>query len=207
MSELIVVAFDDPNKADEVLTEVRKLQREYLIDLEDAVVAVRRPDGSIQLKQSVNLVGMTAASGGLWGALWGTLVGMLFLNPLVGFAVGTLVGAGTGALAGALTDYGIPDDFVRELAQTLKPNSSAIFILERKMQPEKVLADLSQFKGRVLRTSLSPEQEARLQAALSGLNPSSSSAQAQTQSNGNAQGQGQRPPGQAEPGQAQPART
>jgi uncharacterized membrane protein len=201
MSELIVVAFDDPNKADEVLTELRKLQREYLIDLEDAVVAVRRPDGSVQLKQSVNLVGMTAASGGLWGALWGTLVGILFLNPLVGFAVGTLVGAGTGALAGALTDYGIPDDFVRELAQTLKPNSSAIFFLERKMQPEKVLADLARFKGRVLRTSLSPEQEARLQAALSGLGPSAGPAQ----TDGNTQAQP--PPGQAQTGQAQPAQT
>ena len=201
MSELIVVAFDDPNRADEVLTELRKLQREYLIDLEDAVVAVRRPDGSVQLKQSVNLVGMTAASGGLWGALWGTLVGILFLNPLVGFAVGTLVGAGTGALSGALTDYGIPDDFVRELAQTLKPNSSAIFFLERKMQPEKVLADLARFKGRVLRTSLSPEQEARLQAALSGLGPSA----AQAQTAGNAQAQP--PPGQAQTGQAQPAQT
>ena len=201
MSELIVVAFDDPNRADEVLTELRKLQREYLIDLEDAVVAMRRPDGSIQLKQSVNLVGMTAASGGLWGALWGTLVGILFLNPLVGFAVGTLVGAGTGALAGALTDYGIPDDFVRELAQTLKPNSSAIFFLERKMQPEKVLADLARFKGRVLRTSLSPEQEARLQAALSGLGTSG----AQTQTDG--QAQAQPPPGQSQTGQAQSAPT
>ena len=69
MAELIVVAFDDPNKADEVLHELRTLQREYLIDLEDAVVAVRRPDGKVQLKQSVNLVGTTAASGGLWGAL------------------------------------------------------------------------------------------------------------------------------------------
>jgi uncharacterized membrane protein len=201
MSELIVVAFDDPNKADEALTELRKLQREYLIDLEDAVVAVRRPDGLVQLKQSVNLVGMTAASGGLWGALWGTLVGILFLNPLVGFAVGTLVGAGTGALAGALTDYGIPDDFVRELAQTLKPNSSAIFFLERKMQPEKVLADLARFQGRVLRTSLSPEQEARLQAALSGLGPSAGPAQ----TDGDAQAQP--PPGQSQTGQAQPART
>jgi hypothetical protein len=78
MSELIVVAFDDPNKADEVLNELRALQREYLIDLEDAVVAVRRPDGKVQLKQSVNLVGMSAASGGLFGAFWGTRVGLLF---------------------------------------------------------------------------------------------------------------------------------
>jgi uncharacterized membrane protein len=169
MSELIVVAFDDPNRADDVLNELRTLQREYLIDLEDAVVAVRRPDGKIQLKQSVNLVGMSAASGGLWGALWGSLVGLLFLNPLVGFAVGTMVGAGTGALAGALSDYGIDDDFIRELAKSLNPNNSAIFILVRKMQPEKVLSDLSRFRGRVLRTSLSPEQETALQAALSGM--------------------------------------
>ncbi len=173
MAELIVVAFDDPNKADEVLHELRTLQREYLIDLEDAVVAVRRPDGKVQLKQSVNLVGTTAASGGLWGALWGSLVGLLFLNPLVGLAMGTMVGAGAGALAGALTDYGIDDGFVRDLAKTLTPNSSAIFILVRKMQPEKVLSDLSRFRGRVLRTSLSPQEEARLQAALSGMaNPS-----------------------------------
>ena len=169
MSQLIVVAFDEPNKADEVLNELRTLQQGYLIDLEDAVVAVRRSDGKVQLKQSVNLVGMSAASGGLWGALWGTLVGLLFLNPLVGFAMGTMVGVGTGALAGALSDYGINDNFVRELAKTLSLNSSAIFILVRKMQPEKVLSELSRFRGRVLRTSLSPDQEARLQAALSGI--------------------------------------
>ena len=131
MSELMVVAFEEPSKADEVLNELRTLQKGYLIDLEDAVVAVRRSDGKVQLKQSVNLVGMSAASGGLWGALWGTLVGLLFMNPLIGFAMGTMVGAGTGALAGALSDYGIDDNFVRELAKTLSPNSSAIFILVR----------------------------------------------------------------------------
>jgi uncharacterized membrane protein len=174
MSELIVVAFEDPNEADEVLNELRTLQRSYLIDLEDAVIAVRRADGKVRLKQSVNLVGMSAASGGLWGALWGSLVGLLFLNPLVGLATGTMLGAGTGALAGALTDYGIDDNFVRDLASTLKPNSSALFILVRKMQPEKVLNELSRFRGRVLRTSLSPEQEARLQTALAGISPPAS---------------------------------
>src|ERR1700736_1114315 len=123
MSELIVVGFDEPNKADEVLNELRALQREYLIDLEDAVIAVRRPDGKVQLKQSVNVVGMGATQGGLWGGLWGMLVGLLFLNPLVGFALGIMVGAGTGALAGALADYGINDNFVRELATTLSLHS------------------------------------------------------------------------------------
>jgi uncharacterized membrane protein len=167
MSELVAVAFDDPHEADHVLTELARMQKEYLIDLADAVVAIRQPDGKVQLKQSVNLVGVVAASGGLSGAFWGTLVGLLFLNPLAGMAVGGLVGAGSGALSGSLVDYGIDDKFIRSLADTLQPNTSALFVLVRKAQPEKVLAELKGVKGRILRTSLSPDQEAKLQAAIS----------------------------------------
>jgi uncharacterized membrane protein len=168
MAELVVVAFDDPNEADQVLTELGRLHKEYLIDLEDAVVAIRGPDGKVRLKQSVDLVGIGAAGGGLWGAMWGTLVGLLFLNPLVGLVAGGALGAGAGALSGKLTDYGINDDFIRQIGETLPPDSSALFVLVRKAQPEKVLSELSRFRGRLIRSSLSPEQEARLQAALSG---------------------------------------
>jgi uncharacterized membrane protein len=168
MAELVAVGFDNPQEADRVLTELARLQREYLIDLEDAVVAIRQPDGRVNLKQSINMVGVGAATGGLSGALWGSVVGLLFLNPLAGMAVGSLIGAGSGALSGSLVDYGIDDAFIRQVADTLQPNTSALFVLVRKAQPEKVLAELSQFRGRILRSSLSPEQEARLQAALSG---------------------------------------
>ena len=168
MAELLAIAFDSPQEADHVLTELGRLQKEYLIDLEAAVVAIRQPDGRVQLKQSINLVGMGAASGGLSGAFWGTLVGMLFLNPLAGFAVGGLIGAGTGALSGSLVDYDIDDDFIRPLASTLKPDSSALFVLIRKVQPETVWAELSGIKGHIRRTSLSPELGVRLQAAISG---------------------------------------
>jgi len=168
MAELVAVGFDNPQEADRVLTDLARLQREYLIDLEDAVIAIRQPDGRVNLKQSINMIGTGAASGGLSGALWGSLVGLLFLNPLAGMAVGGLMGAGAGALSGSLVDYGIDDNFIRQIAETLQPNTSALFVLVRKAQPEKVLAELSQFRGRVLRSSLSPEQEARLQAALSG---------------------------------------
>jgi uncharacterized membrane protein len=168
MSELVVIAFDGPEEADRVLTELARLQKEYLVDLEDAVIAIRQPDGKVNLKQSISLVGVGAASGGLYGAVWGSLVGLLFLNPLAGMAIGGLVGAGSGALSGSLVDYGIDDKFIRSLADSLQPGTSALFVLVRKVQPEKVLTELSQFRGRVLRSSLSPEQEARLQAALSG---------------------------------------
>ena len=97
MSDLVVLGFDGEHTADEVLTKLRAMQKEHLIDLEDACTAVRMPDGKVQLKQSVNLTAMGAASGGTWGALFGTLLGLLFLNPLAGLVVGGAAGAATGA--------------------------------------------------------------------------------------------------------------
>lgn len=166
MSDLIIVGFDRPDEADRVLTQLNRMRREYLIDLADAVVVIRDPDGKVQIKQSISMIGQGASYGTLSGALWGTLIGFLFLNPLAGMAIGGAVGAGSGALTGSLVDYGINDDFIREMGETLAPNSSALFLLVRKVQPEKVLAELSAFNGRVLRTSLSPEQEAQLREAL-----------------------------------------
>lgn len=167
MAELVVVGFESLHEADRALNELMRLQKEYLIDLEDAVVVTRDPGGKIHLKQSFDLVGTSAALGGLRGAMWGSLVGLLFLNPLIGLAAGAALGAGAGAMSGSLIDYGINDDFIRSIAQTLQPDTSALFVLVRKAQPEKVLSDISQFRGRVIRSSLSPEQESRLQAALS----------------------------------------
>lgn len=167
MSELIVVAFENTDDADRVLTQLGRLRREHLIDLEDAVIAIRDAEGEMRVKQSISMVGQNATLGGATGALWGAFIGLLFLNPLAGLAVGGAVGAGTGALSGSLIDYGINDDFIREIGETLRPDTSALFILVRKAQPEKVLAELRGYNGRILRSSLSPEQEAKLQAALS----------------------------------------
>ena len=127
MAELIVVAFDQPDTADRVLSELGTLGKEKLIELEDACVVVRPPEGEVQLKQALPLTKVGALSGASSGALWGALVGLLFLNPLAGMVVGAGVGAGTGALAGQLSDYGIDDDFIRSLGSTIKPNSSALF--------------------------------------------------------------------------------
>ena len=180
MAELVVVGFDSPNEADRVLTELGRLQKEHLIDLEDAVVAIRDEKGKLRLKQSVPLVGLAAASGGMWGALWGSLVGLLFLNPLLGLVGGGLLGAGAGALSGSLSEYGIDDDFIRSIGATLKENNSALFLLVRKAQPEKVLSELSQYRGKLIRASLSPEKEEKLRQAIerSGTSlPGSASAQ------------------------------
>lgn len=167
MSELVVVGFDTIEEADKVLLKLASLKKEYLVDLEDAVVVVRDTEGKVHLKQSLNLPVLGAASGLLSGSLWGGLVGLLFLNPLAGIAIGGLAGAGAGALSGSLADYGIDDTFIKSIGETIPNNSSALFVLIRKVQPEKVLAELEGIRGRVLKTSLSPDQEEKLRAALS----------------------------------------
>jgi uncharacterized membrane protein len=77
------------------------------------------------------------------------------------------MGATAGAVSGALTDVGINDNFMKELATTMAPGSSALFVLVRKATPDKVLDELKGTGGRILKTSLSNEDEAKLQAALS----------------------------------------
>jgi uncharacterized membrane protein len=171
MSDLIAVGFKGEGTADQVLNKLQALQKDYLIDLEDACVVVRDQAGQVHLKQAINLTRVGAATGGIRGAMWGTLIGLLFLNPLVGLAAGAAVGAGSGALTGALSDYGIDDQFIRSVGSTIGPGSSALFVLVRSVTADKVLPELRPFEGTVLRTSLSNEQEARLQQALQGVNP------------------------------------
>ncbi len=159
MSELIAIAYDDEFKAQEVRLTLARLQKEHLIELEDAAVIIKTEDEKVKLNQSINLAEAGAVSGGFWGLLIGTL----FFVPLFGAAVG----AATGAICGALSDIGIDDDFMRELGETLQPGSSALFILVRKATPDKVLEQVSKYGGKILRTSLTKDKEDQLQEILS----------------------------------------
>jgi len=159
MATLVVIEYNDQYKAEETRLKLRKMQRDYLIDLEDAVVVVKDDKGQIKLHQAVNLTAAGAMSGGFWGAL----IGLIFLNPLLGMAVG----ASAGAVSGALTDVGINDRFMKDLAAGMPSGSSALFVLVRKATPDRVLEELKGTGGTVLKTSLSHEDEAKLQAALS----------------------------------------
>ena len=154
MTDLVVISYDDPYSAEEVRLKLSKMQRDYLIDLEDAVVAVKDDKGKIKLNQMHNLTAAGAVSGGFWG----TLIGVIFLNPLLGMAAG--------AAAGAVSDVGINDDFMKRVAARLTNGTSMLFVLVRKATPDKVLAELEGTGGKVIQTSLSHEREEKLQAVL-----------------------------------------
>ncbi len=160
MADLVVIAFPSEEKAESVRQRLLEMQKEYLIELGDAVIAVKREDGHVRLNQLINTTAIGAASGVFWGAL----IGLIFMMPLVGAAVG----AASGALSGALTDAGINDKFMKEVAESLQPGNAALFVLIRKLSADKVLQDLEGVGGTVLRTSFSDEQETRLRAALAG---------------------------------------
>jgi uncharacterized membrane protein len=104
------------------------------------------------------------AAGAASGALWGTFVGLLFLNPLLGAAVG----AGAGALSGTLLDVGINDETIKEIGQTLRPGTSALFLLLKQATFDKFAEALRPYNPKVIRTSLSYANEAELVSALAG---------------------------------------
>ena len=158
MSELVAIGFDNEHRAFEMRAELAKLQKEYLIDMEDVVVVTKDDKGKVKLHQAVNLT----AAGAVGGAFWGMLIGLIFLNPLLGAAIG----AGAGALSGKLRDIGISDNFMKELAETFKPGSSALFVLVRKVTPDKVLDQLKGFQGKILKTSLTADKEEELRKVL-----------------------------------------
>jgi len=160
MADLLVIAYETEAQAEAVRGKLLGMQKEYLIELGDAVVAVKQPDGQVKLNQLFSPVAAGAAS----GALWGTLLGLILLMPLAGAAIG----AASGALGGKLRDVGINDDFMREVSQSLEAGHAALFLLIRKVTTDKVLAELQGSGGTVMRSSFDETQDEALQAALAG---------------------------------------
>ena len=168
MSDLLVIEFPSEAKAEGVREMLLAMQKEYLIELGDAVIAVKDDRGRVKLNQLFQPVAQRALS----GALWGSLIGLLFMMPLAGAALG----AASGALGGKLADLGINDEFMRQAARTLQSGNAALFLLIRKMTTDKVLAALRGTGGTVMRSSFDETKEETLQAALADAKAASSEA-------------------------------
>jgi uncharacterized membrane protein len=157
MSNLVAIAYDDVDQAQQVTQTLGELMKEHSIELEDVVIVEHRDDGKIKLHQP-SMAGIGAAG----GALWGGLIGLIFFVPLFGAAIG----AASGAAAGALTDRGIDDNFMKELGDKLPQGGAAVFVLVREATADKVVPEVAKFGGHVIQSSLSNDQEAALQEAL-----------------------------------------
>jgi uncharacterized membrane protein len=153
MPNLFVIGFDEPNKAEELCLKVQELRSKYVIDLQDMVVAVKDEKGKIKLDYRENRL---TDNSPVFPGFCGSLTALIFLN------------ATTGAAGSALAAVGITQRFMKELAGLLTPGGSALFALTGVPSPdrESVLKELTGFGGKILTTSLSHSDEAKLQAAL-----------------------------------------
>jgi uncharacterized membrane protein len=119
---------------------------------------VKNDKGAVKLNQLINTTAVGAAS----GSFWGLLIGLLFLNPILGVALG----AASGALGGVLSDFGINDRFMKDLSTKLQPGNAALFVLIKHMTADKVLKEIKDLGGEVLKTSLDDSKEKALRDAL-----------------------------------------
>ena len=157
MSELIIAGFKGEFMADEVLLDLEKMQQIHKINLDDAVVAVRKGVGPIKIKHSNLLIMSDAAMGSLFGMVLGGPIGLL---------VGGLIGAAVGESVKVLKHIGITDDFVKEVAAVLEPGSSAIFLRIHKNISDDVVEELKKYNATLLRSTLSIKDEQELLKAL-----------------------------------------
>jgi uncharacterized membrane protein len=153
MATLVVLAFKDETGAARMRDRLAGLQKRQFLSLADDAVVVRRRDGKIRVKQAVSLVG----AGALGGAFWGMLIGRLFAAPWSGET--------TGWGRAAPGDCGVDEKFVQEVATKIKPGHSALFLMVENSPGGKVMDEFARFNAEVLLTSLSKEDEAKLQAA------------------------------------------
>jgi uncharacterized membrane protein len=158
MSKFVAIAYDSIAEAEQTRAKILGMQKDYLISLDDIVVAYKDEKGKIKLHQPVNLT----AAGAAQGSFWGLLIGLLFLMPIFG----VVAGAAVGAVSGALTDLGIDNNMMKQLAESLKPNGAILFVLAHSATEDKVLAGLRGMGGKLIQTSLTHEDESKLQTAL-----------------------------------------
>ena len=182
MAELIVVGFKkDMYRASDVLNQLQRMNEDWAVDLHDAVAVYRDNNGKLRVDQSFQ---MTTGEGAGWGGLWGSLIGATLAIPFTGgasgaaaagaLAAGALGGGALGASWGALDaswwkdEFGIPDEFVKQIGAMVQPGDSAVYALLRTANPDKVAQAFRGYGGTILSTTLNRDQENKVEDVLSG---------------------------------------
>ncbi len=153
MATLSVWKFDTAEGAQQILEKVQSLQKQQLIVVQDAAI-VTWPQGKAKPKtqQLHNMAGI----GAMQGAFWGMLFGLIFFVPFFGLAIGVAMGA----LSGKFADYGIDDNFIKEVRTKVTEGTSALFLLTSDAVQDKVLEALKGTKMELIQSNLTAEQEA-----------------------------------------------
>ncbi len=158
MTALTVWKFETPDGAQQALDKIVALSKQHLIEVGDAAI-VSWPAGA--KKPKTKQVQSTTGAGALGGAFWGMLFGLLFFVPFFGMAIG----AAMGALMGHFADYGIDDDFIKQVRDKVTEGTSALFLLTSNTTVDKVANAFEGTSMELIQSNLTEEQEQQLRAA------------------------------------------
>jgi uncharacterized membrane protein len=160
MATLVATAYPDQTTAEEARQTVQGLEADLIVQADQVAAISRDQEGKYHVTTTHG--GASAGSGAAWGGFWGLLFGLLFFIPFFGLAVG----AGMGALFGHLGENAIDKQFQEQVRDQAKPGTSALFMIVEQVTPDKAIEPLQQYGGTVIKTSLSDEDTAKLQEAL-----------------------------------------
>jgi uncharacterized membrane protein len=158
---LWAVAYDDMEHANRVRDEIVRLGWDAnRLLLDDVAVVVRHLDGSFTLDRerfpsAVNVFGASVV---------GFIAGMVIGVPMVAAAIGAMIGSAGTALV--LTSAGISKDFVAEVEESMKPGTSALFVLDTGGDMEVILHAIRGLGGTVLKTNVDVERARLIQSTL-----------------------------------------
>ncbi|MCB0048816.1 MAG: DUF1269 domain-containing protein [Caldilinea sp.] len=161
MATLTVWKFETVDGAQEALNKVIELSKQQLIQVQDAAI-VSWPAG--KKSPATQNYGSMTGKAALSGAFWGMLFGLIFFVPFFGMAIG----AAMGALAGKFSDYGIDDNFIKQVRDQVTEGTSALFLLSSGAVEDRVVAAFQGMPMELIQSNLSSEQEARLKEEFGG---------------------------------------
>jgi uncharacterized membrane protein len=141
MNELLIVTFPNEKQAEQGRGKLISMEKEKLIAIEDAVVALKEADGTVKLRQLVDA-----------SAFW----------EIRAAASGNLGPTN----AGLLTDFGASDTFVKDAAEAIPPGSVAVFVLVGKTLDDSVIEGLRAAGGTAFRTPFVKSDVGTIRAAL-----------------------------------------
>ena len=158
MSDIIVIAFRHPDAAQQVAAQFQNLEDKHALRLIDARVVVKDAGGQLHVK---DVAGHPVALGVLIGGLIGVLLFMM--SPVVGMLAGAAAG---GVIGKALSPDLVDQRFIDDVAQALKPDTSAVFLQVDQADTAAVVSALRLYRGTLIQTSVSAELEEELKRAL-----------------------------------------
>ena len=159
-AHLWAIGYDDSARAEEARDEITRLAgpQQYLL-LFDTAILVRHPDGSYTLNRQP----LPATSTILTGGTLGFLAGLLLAAPITGAAIGAILGGATSAVAKTM---GIEDEFIHEVEKMMKPDTSALLVLDEDGDMEVILHAIRGLGGIVLKTNVDVERARLIQSTL-----------------------------------------